>query len=85
MASAPRRRCRLVLASRGVAAYAILLALVTLWALCVLPFALIIGICAWRGMTLGATWERLSEESGEYAARGPAGLKSLTSGTRSCR
>lgn len=74
MALAPRPRYGLVLASLGVAASAILLALVTLWALCVLPFALIVGICAWRGMTLADTWERLSEETGEDAGRGPAGL-----------
>lgn len=74
MAAAPRPRYGLVLASFGVAASAVLVAFVTLWALCVLPFALIIGICAWRGMALAETWERLSDGSGEDAGRGPAGL-----------
>jgi hypothetical protein len=49
-------------------------AAVTLWALWVLPFALIIGICAWNGMTLGQTWERIGDEAGKDPGRGPAGF-----------
>ena len=74
MAQPPRPRCGLVLASVAVAVAAVPVAFVTLWVLCVLPFALIIGICAWHGMTLAQTWERLSDESSEDAGRGPAGL-----------
>ncbi len=75
MAPAARPRYGLLLASLAVAASAVLVAVaVTLWALCVLPFALIIGICAWHGMTLAQTWGRMGDESGEALGRGPAGL-----------
>jgi hypothetical protein len=49
---------------------------VTLWALLVLPLALIIGICALHGMTLAQTWERMCDELGlgEDPGRGPAGV-----------
>lgn len=74
MAQPPRPRYSLVSASIAVAASAVPVAFVTLWVLCVLPFALIVGICAWRGMTLAQTWERLVDESDGDAGRGPAGL-----------
>lgn len=74
MAPAPRPRYGLVLASLASAAAAVLVAFVTLWALWVLPLALVIGICAWLGMTLPEIWEGLGDEPGEDAGRGPAGL-----------
>ncbi len=65
----------MLLASLAAAASAVLVALtVTLWALSVLPFALVIGICAWHGMTLAQTWERMGDESWQDPGRGPACL-----------
>ncbi len=78
MASPPRPRYRLVLASLAVIAAVGLFSFVTpwaLWVLWILPLALIIGICAWRGMTLAETWQRLDDESPiDGPARGPAGF-----------
>ncbi len=52
MAPAPHLRYGLLLADMAVAVSAMVVAVaVTLWALLVLPLALIIGICAWHGMT----------------------------------
>ena len=56
IAAAPRYR--LILASLAVVAAVGLFSFVTpciLWVLWILPSALIIGICAWRGMTLAET------------------------------
>jgi hypothetical protein len=75
MATTPGPRYGLLLASLAVAALTVGVAVaVTPWALWVLPIALIIGICAWKGMTLTQTWERIGDESGEDPGRGPAGL-----------
>ena len=74
MAPVPSPRYGLVLASLVVAACACVAANFTFWALCFMPFSVIIGICAWHGMPLAETWERMSEESGEDVGRGPAGL-----------
>ena len=47
---------------------------VTFWALVVLPFAVIVGVCAWRGLTLAETWAGMTAGSDEDLGRGPAGL-----------
>lgn len=75
MAPARRPRYGLVLASVAAALLAGLVgAAVTPWALWVLPFAVILGICAWRGLTLAQTWAGLDASSDEDPGRGPAGL-----------
>jgi hypothetical protein len=74
MAPAPHRRYGLLLGSLAVAASAVSLAFVTLWTLWVLPLALIIGICAWNGMTLTQIWARMGDDAGADPGRGPAGL-----------
>ena len=69
------RRYGLVLASLATAALAALVAAtISLWALCVLPFTLIIGICAWRGLTLTETWNAMDDGSEQDLGRGPAGM-----------
>lgn len=76
MASQPNPRYGVVVACLAAALLVALIFLVTpwaLWVLWVLPFALVIGICAWRGMTATETWERMSDESGDDVGRGPAG------------
>jgi hypothetical protein len=47
---------------------------VSAWALCVLPFAVIIGICACNGLTLAQTWAGMAAAAEEDPGRGPAGL-----------
>ena len=74
MRSVPGPRYGLVLASLMLAASACVAANSTFWALGFVPFSVIIGVCAWQGMPLAETWERMSEESGEDVGRGPAGL-----------
>ena len=78
MASQPRPRYPLVLASLAVVAAVGLFSFLTPWAwwvLWILPLTLIIGICAWRGMTLSETWQRLGHESPvDGPARGTAGF-----------
>jgi hypothetical protein len=75
MAPAPRPRYGLVLTSVAAAALAVLIGVaVSPWALWVLPIALIIGICAWNGLTLAQTWAGLDDGSGPDPGRGPAGL-----------
>lgn len=69
------RRYGLVLASVATAALAVMVGLtVSLWALCVLPFALIIGICGWKGLTLTETWHAMDDGSEADPSRGPAGI-----------
>ncbi len=75
MASATRPRYGVLLASILSSVVAVAGAvLVTAWALLVLPFAFIIGVCAYSGLTLAQTWEAMDEHSGDDAGRGPAGM-----------
>ncbi len=45
------------------------------WALVVVPLTVIVGICAWKGLTLRETWRGFDEgPDGGDLGRGPAGL-----------
>jgi hypothetical protein len=44
------------------------------WALLLLPFAIIVGACAWNGLTLAQTWRAMGEAFGDDAGQGPAGM-----------
>jgi uncharacterized protein (DUF58 family) len=43
------------------------------WALWVLPFALVVAVCAARGLTLAQVWRGLDPGPEEDPGRGPAG------------
>ena len=46
---------------------------VSAWALVVVPFALVIGIASWRGVSVGRTLDVLGD-SGNDPGSGPAGI-----------
>ncbi len=75
MSDSPRPRTGLVFGSLTAAVVAIAAALLlTAWALLVLPFAIIVAVCAYKGLTLTQTCTAMGEASGDDAGRGPAGL-----------
>lgn len=76
MVSQRSPRYGVVVACLAAAVAALLIAAVTpwvLWVVWVAPLALVIGICAWHGMTATEAWERMGAESGDDVGRGPAG------------
>lgn len=75
MSSRARPRFGLLFGSLAASVVAVAAALLlSAWALLVLPFALIIGVCAYEGLTLSQAWTALGEASGDDAGRGPAGM-----------
>lgn len=75
MRARARPRYGLMLASLAVAALAVLTAFtISAWTLLVLPFAFIVGTCAFFGYAFLETWDAIGDASGDDVGRGPAGL-----------
>jgi hypothetical protein len=75
VAAGPRPRYALVLACVAGAVLAGWAALtVSAWALLVVPVALVVGGCAWNGLTLAETWRGMDDGSAADVGRGPAGM-----------
>ncbi len=75
MASEASPRFGLLLASLAAFAASVVAAVtVSAWALCVLPPAVIAGVCAWNGLTLRQTWAAMDGSPEEDGGRGFPGM-----------
>jgi hypothetical protein len=75
MTPPPPRRYGMVIVSALTAVLALVAAVsVSGWALLVVPFALVVGVSAWKGLTLRQTGKAMSEATSDDPGHGPAGM-----------